>query len=82
MFNFKIDVYLVKYFWAKNDVFSDFSAKSCSKPPVFSPFLHISGGLVVLFDFYDPPSTTTPGPGAPPANSWRTKQFWSRPRGL
>jgi hypothetical protein len=27
-------------------------------------------------------STTTPGLGAPPANSRRTKQFWSRPRGL
>ncbi len=28
------------------------------------------------------PSTTTPGPGTPPANSRRTKQFWSGPRGL
>jgi hypothetical protein len=28
------------------------------------------------------PSTSTPGPGAPPANSQRTKQFWSLPRGL
>jgi hypothetical protein len=28
------------------------------------------------------PSTTTPGQGTPPANSRRTKQFWSRPRGL
>jgi hypothetical protein len=28
------------------------------------------------------PSTTTPGPGAPPANCRRTKQFWSRPRCL
>ncbi len=28
------------------------------------------------------PSTTTPGPGTPPANSRRTKQFWSHPRGL
>jgi hypothetical protein len=28
------------------------------------------------------PSTTTPGPGAPPTNSRRTKQFWSRPHGL
>jgi hypothetical protein len=28
------------------------------------------------------PSTTTPGPGTPPANSLRTKQFWSRPCGL
>jgi hypothetical protein len=28
------------------------------------------------------PSTTTPGPGTPPANSRRTKQFWSQPRGL
>ncbi len=28
------------------------------------------------------PSTTTPGPGTPPANSWRTKKFWSGPRGL
>jgi hypothetical protein len=28
------------------------------------------------------PSTTTPGPGTPPANSRRTKQFWSRPHGL
>jgi hypothetical protein len=27
-------------------------------------------------------STTTPGPGTPPANSRRTKQFWSRPHGL
>jgi hypothetical protein len=27
-------------------------------------------------------STTTPGPGAPPASSRRTKQFWSRPHGL
>jgi hypothetical protein len=27
-------------------------------------------------------STTTPGPGTSPANSRRTKQFWSRPHGL
>jgi hypothetical protein len=27
-------------------------------------------------------STTTPGPGTPPANSRRAKQFWSRPHGL
>jgi hypothetical protein len=28
------------------------------------------------------PSTTTPGPDAPPANSRRTKQFWGCPRDL
>jgi hypothetical protein len=28
------------------------------------------------------PSTTTPGPGTPPANSRRTKQFWSHQCGL
>jgi hypothetical protein len=28
------------------------------------------------------PSTTTPGPGTPPANSRPTKQFWSGPHGL
>jgi hypothetical protein len=28
------------------------------------------------------PSTTTPVPGTPPANSRRTMQFWSRPRRL
>jgi hypothetical protein len=27
-------------------------------------------------------STTTPGPGTPPANSRHTKQFWSCPCGL
>jgi hypothetical protein len=27
-------------------------------------------------------STTTPGPGNPPASSQRTKQFWSRPHCL
>ncbi len=27
-------------------------------------------------------STTTPGPGTPPANNQRAKQFWSRPHGL
>ncbi len=27
-------------------------------------------------------STTTPGPGTPPANSRRAKQFWSCPHGL
>ncbi len=27
-------------------------------------------------------STTTPGPGTPPANSRRTNQFWSHPHGL
>ncbi len=27
-------------------------------------------------------STTTPGPGTPPANSRRAKKFWSRPHGL
>jgi hypothetical protein len=27
-------------------------------------------------------STTTPRPGTPPANSRRTKQFWSRPHVL
>jgi hypothetical protein len=27
-------------------------------------------------------STTTPGPGTPPANSQRAKQFWSLQHGL
>ncbi len=39
-------VYLVKY-----GVFGDFSAKMGAKPPGFLPFLYITGGLEVLFDF-------------------------------
>ncbi len=44
----------------------------------FSPFLAISYSCEGIYDL----STTTPGPGTPPANSRRAKQFWSRPHGL
>ncbi len=55
MYNFKIDVflkkilwvYLVKYFRAKNGVFQP-------KHVWNRPFACSSGGLEVLFDFYDP----------------------------
>jgi hypothetical protein len=52
-----------------------FLPKSAQKKPGgFSPFLHISGGLEGLFDFYNflhhHPC------------SQHTKQFWSRPHGL
>ncbi len=52
--------------------------KRARNRPVFSPFFAISYGCEGIYDL----STTTPGPGTPPANSWRTKQFWSRPCGL
>jgi hypothetical protein len=35
-----------------------------------------------LFDFFDSPPTTIPGPGTPLANSQRTKQFLSHTHGL
>jgi hypothetical protein len=52
MHNFKIYVFLKKHL--KNGVFDDLETKTCAKPPVFSPFSSISGGLEGLFDFYDP----------------------------
>jgi hypothetical protein len=39
---------------SKNGVFGNLKAKTCAKPSTFSLFLHISGGLEGLFDFYDP----------------------------
>jgi hypothetical protein len=44
-----------------------FKINECGKLAVFA------GSFEVLFDFFDP--TTSPGPGTPPANSWRTKQY-------
>jgi hypothetical protein len=43
--------------------------------PLFQAALKASLASVI-------PYTTTPEPGTPPANSRRTKQFWSGPRGL
>ncbi len=45
------------------------------------PFFAISYGCEGLYDFHES-SNTTPGPGTPPANSRRTKQFWVRPHSL
>jgi hypothetical protein len=44
-------------------------------------FSYIPGGLKGLFDFFDSPHHHF-RPGTPPANSWNTKQFLSRPTGL
>jgi hypothetical protein len=49
----------------------------------FLLFLSISGGITLKAYLASViPSTTITGPGTPLANSRRTKQFWSRPRGL
>jgi hypothetical protein len=37
-----LGVYLIKYFWAKNSIFSNYLAKKCRKPPVFGAVLCIS----------------------------------------
>jgi hypothetical protein len=47
----------------------------------FAVFVYFGAALKVYLASVIP-STTTPRPGTPPANSRRTKQFWSRPRGL
>jgi hypothetical protein len=47
----------------------------------FLPFSYISGGMGVYLTPLTP-STTTLRPGTPPANSRRTEQFLSHPRGL
>jgi hypothetical protein len=74
-------VYLVKYFWAKNGVFDKLFAKTCAKPPFFCRF-HTFRAAWKAYLTSITLSTTTPGPGTPPARSRRTKQFWSRPHGL
>jgi hypothetical protein len=55
-----------------------FIGENVRKTARFSLFLAISYGCEGIYDL----STTTPGPGTPPANSQRAKQFWSRPHGL
>ena len=47
-------------------------------------FFAVFGYFVLLKAYMTPMnhSTTTPGPGTPPASSRRTKQYWSRPHGL
>jgi hypothetical protein len=72
-----LGVYFVKYFQVKNGV----KVNKCGKPALFAPFLYIPGSFEGLLYFFDS-STTIPGPGTPPTNSQRTKQFWSRPHGL
>ncbi len=58
-----------------------YKPKSARNRQFFRRFCLFRGALkVYLFSVI--PSTTTPGPRAPPANSRRTKQFWGRPRGL
>jgi hypothetical protein len=37
-----LGVYLIKYFLAKNSIFSNYLAKKCRKPPVFGAVLCIS----------------------------------------
>jgi hypothetical protein len=73
-------VYLVKYFWAKNGVFGDLLAKTCAKPPAFSPFSYISGGWKAYLTSMTP-STTTPGPGASDCGRGMTQSlplsYWS-----
>jgi hypothetical protein len=56
------------------------SQKVCKTNRFFTVFVH-SGRHEGVFDSFDSfdSSTTTPCLGPPPANSWRTKQFLSRP---
>jgi hypothetical protein len=61
--------------------FRRFIRQNVRETACFLLFSSISGGFEGLFGFVIP-STTTPGLGTPPANSWRTKQFWIHPRSL
>ncbi len=72
-----LEVYLIKYFWAKNSAISEiFNQKMNGLPPVLGAFfVYFAGwGLICLLK---PPSPQPPGPGIPSANSRHTKQFLS-----
>ncbi len=54
---------------------ASYRPKCARNRPFFRRFwLFCTVVKVYIYDL----STTTPGPGTPPANSWRAKQFWSR----
>jgi hypothetical protein len=66
---------------SKKRCFQHFLGQKCGKLAILAPFLYIPGGLEGLLTSLTSP-TTTPRPGTPPADSWHTKQFFSRPHGL
>jgi hypothetical protein len=74
--------YILLSTFERKTVFSAIYKPKCAQNhPFFSRFCIFQAALEAYLASMTP-STTTPGPGAPPANSRRTKQFWSRPRGL
>jgi hypothetical protein len=76
-----LGVYFVLLLLSKGWRFSVFKGNKCWKPAVWRRFCTIRSAWKAYWTSLTPP-TTTPGLGTPPTNSWRTKQFLSRPRGL
>jgi hypothetical protein len=56
-----LDVFLIKYFCAKNGIFGDFLPKKCGQPSVFSAVFVYFGWLWAYLP--QTPCTTTPFPG-------------------
>jgi hypothetical protein len=65
----------------KTAFFTSYRPKRAQNRPFFRRFWLFRTAVMVYMTSMKL-STTTPGPGTPPANSRRTKQFWSRPHGL
>jgi hypothetical protein len=76
-----LGLYLVKYFQVKNGFFAFFKSISVGNWPFLHRFRTVRAAWKAYLTSMTP-STTTPGLGTPPANSRRTKQFWSHPHGL
>jgi hypothetical protein len=66
----------------KNGIFGDLYAKKFVKPLVFLCFRRVFRVAWKAYLTSMNLSSTTPGPGTPPVNSRRTKQFWSRRHSL
>jgi hypothetical protein len=72
---------LLSTFERKMAFLTIYKPKRAQNRPFFRHF-HLFRAALTAYLASVIPSTTTPGPGTPPANSRRTKQFWSGPRGL
>jgi hypothetical protein len=72
---------LLSTFEQKTAFLAIYKPKRAQNRPFFCRF-HLFRAALKVYLASVIPSTTTPGPGTPAANSQFTKQFWSRPRSL
>jgi hypothetical protein len=76
-----LEYILLRTFEQKTAFSGIYKPKRVQNHPFFHRF-HLFRAALKAYLASVIPSTTTPGLGTPPTNSQRTKQFWSRPRGL